>query len=105
MVYNSIRRVNNPKQKSKGEIQMRTVKSFLNKNQIQCEERPGVSKDSVVFSINGRRFYISPYQDSRCTSYKYEVDVFLLDAHYTYEDSKRFKTQKDVVGFLANYIG
>ena len=84
---------------------MRTVKSFLNKNQIKREERPGVSSDSVVFSINGRRFYINPFQDSRRTNYKYEVDVFLLDAHYTYEDSKLFKTQKEVVEFLAKFIG
>ena len=82
---------------------MKTVRSFLNKNQVEFETRTGILYiDCVVFTAGDKKVFVERYSAEKGS--KYEVEVFTEGSH-KHEDFRCYKTQKEVVEFLARYIG
>lgn len=82
---------------------MRTVRSYLNKEQVVYETRTGILYlDCVVFTLDNKKVFVERYSAEKGS--KYEVEVFVSGSH-KHEDFRCYKTQKEVVEFLARYIG
>ena len=110
MVYNKDIEVRDNQIKTKEMLDMgymKTVRSFLNKNQVEFETRTGLLFiDCVVFTVDNKKVFVERYSAEKGS--KYEVEVFTevaADDTYKHEDFRSYKTQKEVVEFLARYIG
>ena len=106
MVYNKVIEVRDNQIKTKEMLDMgymKTVRSFLNKNQVEFETRTGILYiDCVVFTAGDKKVFVERYSAEKGS--KYEVEVFVSGSH-KHEDFRCYKTQKEVVEFLARYIG
>lgn len=106
MVYNKDIEVRDNQIKTKEMLDMgymKTVRSFLNKNQVEFETRTGILYiDCVVFTAGDKKVFVERYSAEKGS--KYEVEVFVSGSH-KHEDFRCYKTQKEVVEFLARYIG